>query len=52
MLDHLSSDSYIDLTNSKNIVGCQGVVQLMGPDPGLNRDWPTKVGASKSFCLA
>ena len=31
------------------MVGCQGVVQLGGPDPWFNRGGPAKVGQLKSF---
>ena len=32
-----------------NIVGCQGVLQLGGPDLWYNQGDPAKVGACKSF---
>ena len=33
----------------KNIVGCQGVVQLRGSDSGLSLEGPFRVKACKSF---
>ena len=37
------------LKSKLSIVGCQGVVQLGGLDPGFAQGGPTKVGACKSI---
>ena len=39
----------VNFTYIKYIVGCQGVVQIGGPDPGFAKRGPTKVGACESI---